>query len=50
MTSAIDQMRAGTELSLRDDVWTVHPQRSEIGFAVRDMWGLRTSRSTGGIR
>ena len=27
-----------------DGVWNVDPQRSEIGFAVRDMWGLRTVR------
>jgi polyisoprenoid-binding protein YceI len=27
-----------------DGVWNVDPQRSEIGFAVKDMWGLRTVR------
>lgn len=27
-----------------DGVWTVERQRSEIGFAVKDMWGLRTVR------
>jgi polyisoprenoid-binding protein YceI len=48
MTTRIDQMRADTELSLPDGVWTVDRQRSEIGFAVRDMWGLRTVRGAFG--
>jgi polyisoprenoid-binding protein YceI len=44
MTTAIDHIRADAEFPLPDGVWTVDPQRSEIGFAVRDMWGLRTVR------
>ena len=27
-----------------EGVWNIDPQRSEIGFAVKDMWGLRTVR------
>jgi len=33
-----------TELPLPDGVWSVDPQRSEIGFAVKAMWGLQTVR------
>lgn len=33
---------ATTELPLTDGVWTIDRQRSQIGFAVKDMWGLRT--------
>jgi polyisoprenoid-binding protein YceI len=43
MTTAIDDIAAGAaELPLPDGVWRVDPQHSEIGFAVKDMWGLRT--------
>jgi polyisoprenoid-binding protein YceI len=28
--------------------WSVDPQRSEIGFAAKDMWGLRTVRGAFG--
>jgi polyisoprenoid-binding protein YceI len=31
-----------TDLPLRDGVWSVDPRRSEIGFAVDELWGLRT--------
>ena len=48
MTFGLDPMRAGVELPPLDGVWTVDPQRSEIGFAVKDMWGLRTVRGTFG--
>ena len=45
MTTDTDHFRDGTaELPLRDGVWNVDPQRSEIGFAVTEMWGLRTVR------
>jgi polyisoprenoid-binding protein YceI len=45
MTSGIDHISAGTtELPLPDGVWSVDRQRSEIGFAVKDLWGLRTVR------
>jgi polyisoprenoid-binding protein YceI len=45
MTTATDSIPAGTTgPPLRDGVWTVDPQRSEIGFAVKEMWGLRTVR------
>ena len=29
---------------LPDGIWKVDPQRSEIGFAVKEMWGLHTVR------
>ena len=31
-----------------DGVWTVDPQRSEIGFAVKALWGLHTVRGVFG--
>lgn len=31
-------------LPISDGVWSVDPQRSRVGFAVREMWGLRTVR------
>lgn len=31
-----------------DGIWSVAPSRSEIGFAVKDMWGLRTVRGVFG--
>jgi len=39
-------MTTATEHSpaLRDGVWRIDPQRSEVGFAVKEMWGLRTVR------
>jgi polyisoprenoid-binding protein YceI len=41
----LDQIPAGaTEHGLPDGVWSVDPQRSEVGFAVKEMWGLRTVR------
>jgi polyisoprenoid-binding protein YceI len=39
---------AATELPLADGVWTVDPHRSEIGFAVRSVWGLQTVRGVFG--
>jgi polyisoprenoid-binding protein YceI len=39
MTTAIEHSPA-----LRDGVWRIDPQRSEVGFAVKEMWGLRTVR------
>jgi polyisoprenoid-binding protein YceI len=45
MTSATDDPPAATtELPLPDGAWNLDPQHSEIGFAVKDMWGLRTVR------
>jgi polyisoprenoid-binding protein YceI len=42
---AIDHIGAGaTAAALADGVWSVDPQRSEVGFAVKEMWGLRTVR------
>lgn len=35
-----------SEPVLPDGTWTVDRSRSEIGFAVRDMWGLHTVRGT----
>jgi polyisoprenoid-binding protein YceI len=34
--------------ALPDGIWNVDPQRSEIGFAVKEMWGLRTVRGVFG--
>ena len=49
MTTAIDQIPVGTtEVPLPDGVWRVDPQRSEIGFAVKAMWGLQTVRGNFG--
>jgi polyisoprenoid-binding protein YceI len=45
MTTPIDHVLAdSTERPLPDGVWSVAPSRSEIGFAVKEMWGLRTVR------
>jgi polyisoprenoid-binding protein YceI len=45
MTPAVDHIPAGaTEHALPAGVWRVDAQRSEIGFAVKDLWGLRTVR------
>jgi polyisoprenoid-binding protein YceI len=39
----LDQIpTATTEPGLPDGAWTVDPQRSEVGFAIKEMWGLRT--------
>lgn len=49
MTTATDHFRAATTApTLRDGLWSVDPQRSEIGFAVKEMWGLRTVRGVFG--
>jgi polyisoprenoid-binding protein YceI len=49
MTTAIDRIPAGTtEPPIPDGVWRVDPQHSEIGFAVKEMWGLRTVRGVFG--
>jgi polyisoprenoid-binding protein YceI len=48
-TTTIDHIPAGTTgPPLPDGVWRVDPQRSEIGFAVKEMWGLRTVRGVFG--
>src|SRR3954453_17807841 len=45
MTTATNHIPAATtEAALPDGVWSVDPQRSEIGFAVKELWGLRTVR------
>jgi polyisoprenoid-binding protein YceI len=45
MTSAIGHIPLGTtDAPLADGVWSVDPQRGEIGFAVKMMWGLATVR------
>src|SRR4051812_15940396 len=36
------------ELPLRAGGWRVDRERSEVGFAVKDMWGLRTVRGVFG--
>lgn len=49
MTTAVDPIPGSTsEPRLPDGVWSVDPQRSEIGFAVKEMWGLRTVRGVFG--
>jgi polyisoprenoid-binding protein YceI len=49
MTTAIEHIPAGAnELALPDGVWSVDPHRSEIGFAVKGMWGLQTVRGVFG--
>jgi polyisoprenoid-binding protein YceI len=45
MTPAVDPLPAGaSEPALADGRWDVDAERSELGFAVREMWGLRTVR------
>jgi polyisoprenoid-binding protein YceI len=36
------------ELPLPDGLWRVDPRRSEIGFAVKEMWGLHAVRGVFG--
>jgi polyisoprenoid-binding protein YceI len=49
MTTATNHTPANTtEFPLPDGVWRVDPQRSEVGFAARDMWGLHTVRGVFG--
>jgi polyisoprenoid-binding protein YceI len=49
MTTRVDHIPAArSELPLPDGVWSVDPQRSEIGFAVKEMWGLHTVRGVFG--
>lgn len=43
-----DRRDRSPELPLPDGVWTVDPQRSEIGFAVKALWGLHTVRGVFG--
>ena len=38
----------GPELPLADGVWSVDPQRSEIGFDVKALWGIHTVRGVFG--
>jgi polyisoprenoid-binding protein YceI len=41
----LDQIPPGpTEQGLPDGVWNLDARRSEVGFAVKEMWGLRTVR------
>jgi polyisoprenoid-binding protein YceI len=49
MTTGIDHIAGSTtELPLPDGVWSVDARRSEIGFAVTEMWGLHTVRGVFG--
>ena len=49
MTPAVDHIPAGTtERTLPAGVWVVDAQGSEVGFAVKDLWGLRTVRGSFG--
>ena len=49
MTTGSEHLPTGTtEPPLPDGVWSVDPRRSEIGFAVKDIWGLRTVRGVFG--
>jgi len=38
----MSDLQVSPERPLRDGVWTIDPQHSEIGFAVKAMWGLAT--------
>jgi polyisoprenoid-binding protein YceI len=42
LQAATDRHDDSPGLPLSDGVWTVDPQRSEIGFAVKALWGLHT--------
>jgi len=43
MTTRLNHVSSGTtQPSLPQGVWSVDPQRSEIGFAVKNFWGLQT--------
>lgn len=49
MSTPINSVPARTiESPLADGVWSVDPQLSEIGFAVKAMWGLQTVRGVFG--
>jgi polyisoprenoid-binding protein YceI len=49
MTTPLNHVpTAMTEPPLPDGVWSVDPQRSEIGFAVKSLWGLQTVRGVFG--
>lgn len=37
-----------TETPLADGAWRVDPRRSEVGFAVKDLWGVRIVRGVFG--
>jgi polyisoprenoid-binding protein YceI len=48
-TPIIDEPPAGVTVSpLAPGVWSVDKRRSEIAFAVKEMWGLRTVRGVFG--
>jgi polyisoprenoid-binding protein YceI len=44
LQATTDRRDHSPELPLPDGVWIVDPQRSEIGFAVKALWGLHTVR------
>ena len=45
MTTAIYHLPADTtDVPLPEGIFEVDPQRSEIGFAVKTIWGLQTVR------
>jgi polyisoprenoid-binding protein YceI len=46
MSTAINHIR---ELPVSEGVWSVDPRRSEIGFAVKAMYGLQTVRGVFGV-
>lgn len=48
MTSAHQQIGGPSDLPLPLGLWRVDPQRSEVAFAVKEMWGLRTVRGVFG--
>ncbi|MGO9498976.1 MAG: YceI family protein [Solirubrobacteraceae bacterium] len=48
LQAATDRRDHSPGLPLSDGVWTVDPQRSEIGFAVKALWGLHTVRGVFG--
>jgi len=47
MTNAAEEVhRDGVQPPLPNGTWTVDSQRSEIGFAMKGMWGLATVRGS----
>lgn len=48
LQATTDRRDQSPQLPHPDGVWTVDPQRSEIGFAVKALWGLHTVRGVFG--
>ncbi|HUA47011.1 MAG TPA: YceI family protein [Solirubrobacteraceae bacterium] len=48
MTTPLNAVSSGMGPLLPEGAWSVNPQRSEIGFAVKNFWGLQTVRGVFG--